>query len=69
MTTDIATLLRNEPDAIEPGVIATGSGFRAVVRHQGEIVWQCPHVHFTDHSAKACNALAALLRGAWTPQS
>ena len=58
---DIATQMQQEPDAFEPATIASGSGFRAVVRRDGDVVWQCPHVHFTDHSAKACNALAALL--------
>jgi hypothetical protein len=60
---DLATLVTDEPDTLEPGIVPSGSGFRAVLRRDGEIVWRCPHVHFTDHSAKACNALAALLRG------
>jgi len=60
---DIVTLVRDAPESVEPGIIPSGGGFRAVLRHDGEIVWRCPHVHFTDHSAKACNALAAVLRG------
>jgi hypothetical protein len=57
---DLATAMRDEPEAFEPGVVPSGSGYRAVVRRDDTVVWQCPHVHFTDHSAKACNALAAL---------
>jgi hypothetical protein len=52
--------MHEQPEAFEPGIIPSGSGFRAVVRRDDDVVWQCPHVHFTDHSAKACKALAAL---------
>jgi len=59
---DIETLARESPDALEPGIVPSGGGFRAVLRHDGAVVWRCPHVHFTDHSARACNALRAVLR-------
>jgi hypothetical protein len=61
---DIIEAIQESPASFEPGVLPTGSGFRAVIRKDGAIVWQCPHVHFTDHSAKACNALAALVKSA-----
>jgi len=60
---DVATLVQEAPESVEASVIPSGAGFRAVLRHEGNIIWRCPHVHFTDHSAKACNALAAVLRG------
>jgi hypothetical protein len=37
------------------------SGFRAVITRDGEAVWRCPHVHFTDHSAKACPVMSRVL--------
>jgi len=61
----VSTDAVQEPSAaLEPGVFPMGSGFRAVLRRDGTIVWRCPHVHFTDHSAKACNALAAMMDAA-----
>ena len=41
--------------------VPQGSGFRAVIVKDGEIIWRCPHVHFTDHSAKACPAMRRAL--------
>lgn len=41
----------------ETGVAASGGGFRAVARRSGQVIWSCPHVHFTEHSAKNCPAL------------
>ena len=43
-------------ETLTADTIASGGGFRAVLRRGDEIVWRCPHVHFTDHSAKACAA-------------
>lgn len=43
-----------QTDTLTAGAIPSGSGFRAVLRRGDEIVWRCQHVHFTDHSAKAC---------------
>lgn len=37
-----------------PDVLPTGGGYRALVRRGGAIVWSCFHVHFTEHSARAC---------------
>lgn len=36
-----------------PGVIASGGAYRATVTGDGG-TWRCPHVHFTQQSAKAC---------------
>jgi hypothetical protein len=41
----------------EVGVAPSGSGFRAIARRGGTVIWSCPHVHFTEHSAKNCPAL------------
>ncbi|HXK32792.1 MAG TPA: hypothetical protein VNM91_02125 [Dehalococcoidia bacterium] len=49
--------------AVETGVAPSGGGFRAVARRDGEIVWSCPHVHFTEHSAKNCPALRSVRLG------
>jgi hypothetical protein len=40
--------------ALTTGFVANGGGYRAVVTRDGEVVWRCAHVHFTDHSARAC---------------
>lgn len=44
---------RGAEDA-QPGILPSGSGYRAVVSRDGMVAWSCPHVHFTDHSARAC---------------
>jgi hypothetical protein len=38
----------------KPGVAPSGSGYRAIVTSGGDLVWSCSHVHFTEHSARAC---------------
>jgi hypothetical protein len=60
---DLPAIVRRDPSAVEPGVVQTGTGYRGVARYKGILLWRCPHVHFTDHSARACAAgrLAALL--------
>lgn len=40
---------------------ATGGGYRAVIKRDGEVIWSCPHVHFTEHSARSCPAAARYL--------
>jgi hypothetical protein len=64
MTED--TVSAPSSDSLEADIVPSGGGFRAVLRRGDEIVWRCPHVHFTDHSAKACAArqLATATRGA-----
>jgi len=52
MTSEATTI----DSTLEAAVIPSGGGFRAVLRRGDEIVWRCPHVHFTDHSAKVCAA-------------
>jgi hypothetical protein len=54
MTSDATAI--DTPASLEAAVIPSGGGFRAVLRRGDEIAWRCPHVHFTDHSAKACAA-------------
>jgi hypothetical protein len=38
----------------KPGVAPSGAGYRAIVSRDGHVAWSCPHVHFTDHSARTC---------------
>jgi hypothetical protein len=40
--------------APQPAVVPNGNGFSAAMTEGGAVVWRCPHVHFTDHSARAC---------------
>jgi hypothetical protein len=44
----------SEEAAWKSGFVPSGSGYRAVVTSDGRVVWSCRHVHFTDHSARAC---------------
>jgi hypothetical protein len=39
------------------GVTPSGSGYRATITRAGRVIWSCPHVHFTEHSARNCPAL------------
>ncbi len=41
-----------------PDVTPSGSGYRAVMKRDGAVVWSCPHVHFTEHSARNCPSVA-----------
>jgi len=45
-------------------VSPSGGGYRAVIKRDGQVIWACPHVHFTEHSVRSCPAasqhLAAL---------
>ena len=43
-----------EEPAPKPGSVASGSGYRATVFDDERRLWSCPHVHFTEHSARAC---------------
>ena len=45
---------RGEERALKPGSVASGGGHRAVITGVTRDSWSCPHVHFTDHSARAC---------------
>gem|GEM_PF-4943562 len=45
-----------DAEALAPDIIPSGSGFRAVLKTDGQIVWSCPHIHFTEHSARNCPA-------------
>ena len=38
----------------KPEVAPSGAGYRAIVSSDGRVSWSCPHVHFTDHSARVC---------------
>jgi len=40
--------------ALTPAVAPSGTGYRATITSGDRIVWSCSHVHFTEHSAKAC---------------
>jgi len=42
------------PPEPKAGATPSGGAFRGVVTVNGQRIWVCPHVHFTDHSAKAC---------------
>lgn len=57
VTDNVKSATADSDGAVETGVAASGGGFRAVARRGGEIIWSCPHVHFTEHSAKNCPAL------------
>ena len=50
------TAATGNENELTPGVVPSGSGYRAVLKRNGEIVWSCPHVHFTEHSARNCPA-------------
>jgi hypothetical protein len=39
----------------------SGSGYRAVITRAGRVIWSCPHVHFTEHSARNCPTAAQRL--------
>lgn len=41
-------------DSTTPGVAPSGTGYRAMATSGDRIIWSCSHVHFTEHSAKAC---------------
>lgn len=45
---------RVEAGDLKPGVVAGSGGYRAIITGQIRKSWSCPHVHFTDHSARAC---------------
>jgi hypothetical protein len=62
---NVPSIVRRQPTAVEPGVVQTGTGYRGVARYKGVLIWRCPHVHFTEHSARACAAgkLASYLAG------
>ena len=40
--------------AVKPGSVASGTGYRAMVSDDERRLWSCSHVHFTEHSARAC---------------
>jgi len=40
--------------ALKPGAVASGGGYRAIITDVTRESWSCPHVHFTEHSARAC---------------
>jgi len=40
--------------ALKPEAAPSGAGYRATVSRDGPVMWLCRHVHFTDHSARAC---------------
>lgn len=44
-----------------PDVAPNGSGYRAVIESDGQVIWSCPHVHFTEHSARNCRTAARQL--------
>lgn len=39
---------------LKPGVAAGGGAYRAIVIDATRRPWSCVHVHFTEHSARAC---------------
>lgn len=43
-----------DADSATPGVAPSGSGYRAIITSRDRVIWTCSHVHFTEHSAKAC---------------
>jgi len=43
-----------QSDGLEPDVAPSGTGYRAIITRGSLVVWSCPHVHFTDHSARSC---------------
>ena len=49
---DAAPDRSDEP--VKPDAVASGAAYRGVVRRGDQIVWVCPHIHFTDHSGRAC---------------
>ena len=54
MTTAEAPVAAETDDAPTPAVFVNGGAYRAQLKRGDQVVWQCPHLHFTDHSAKAC---------------
>ena len=54
MTTAEAPVAAETDDALTPAVFPNGGAYRAQLKRGDQVVWQCPHMHFTDHSAKAC---------------
>lgn len=38
----------------KPEVAPSGTGYRGITTRDGGVTWSCPHVHFTDHSARKC---------------
>ena len=62
---DVPSIVRRDPMAVEPGVVQIGTGYRGVARYKGILIWRCPHVHFTEHSARSCaeGRLASFLAG------
>jgi hypothetical protein len=51
---DEARKARDEDVGHQPGVVSSGGGYRAIFTVGDRRVWSCPHVHFTEHSARAC---------------
>lgn len=54
MPSHVAPDAPGEEVVLKPGFETSGSGYRAVVTSSERVVWSCRHVHFTDHSARAC---------------
>lgn len=40
----------------KPDAVVSGSAYRGAVSRGDRIVWWCPHIHFAEHSARACAA-------------
>ena len=53
-TTRLLSSQELAPLAMKPGVLMTGGGYRAIITDATHKSWSCPHLHFTDHSARAC---------------
>jgi hypothetical protein len=62
--TDTATPNTGEGAKVIQEVVPTGGGYRAVIKRDGDIIWSCSHVHFTEHSARSCPAAAQRLAAA-----
>ena len=54
MATAEAPVAAETDDALTPAVFVNGGAYRAQLKRGDQVVWQCPHLHFTDHSATAC---------------
>jgi hypothetical protein len=54
MTTADAPVAADTDDAPTAAVFQSGGAYRAQIKRGDNVVWQCPHLHFTDHSAKVC---------------
>jgi hypothetical protein len=50
----LATGIDAAADGATPGVAPSGGGYRAIITSRHRVIWSCSHVHFTEHSAKAC---------------